>query len=113
MENDKSNKKSILDNSIYKSEVYAGGAIRIPLNNYNKASKCVCKITFKVNNMNGTGFFLYDSLNGNKFLITNYHVISRDIVNLNTSIEIEIFDGKKFDIELNKNAPNIKFFEEP
>ena len=63
--------------------------------------------------MNGTGFFLYDSLNGNKFLITNYHVISRDIVNLNTSIEIEIFDGKKFDIELNKNAPNIKFFEKP
>ena len=43
MGKDNSNKKSILDNSIYKNEVYAGGAIRIPLNNIIKHQNVFAK----------------------------------------------------------------------
>ena len=47
-------------------------------------------------------------LNNNKYIITNYHVISESLINNN--INIEIYNKNKIKIEL-KNR-DIKFFEE-
>ena len=65
------------------------GNISVPVNIIIKATKSVCKITIKENEKKifGTGFFMKVSDN-EKYLITNYHVISQN--NINDDIEIEI-----------------------
>jgi hypothetical protein len=96
-------------NKMIKEEVGMGHR-PVPLRISNKLSKSICKITY-INNENkkvyGTGFFiLYKSL---KCLISVYHIINENIIN--KSIEIEIYNNKKFNLELKSRF--IKFFKQP
>ena len=93
-------------------EINAGGAPRVPLDIYIESSKGVCKLIIKELNQNATGFFLTD-VSGNKFLVTNYHVISEKIVNSNMTIIIEIYNKEKYELKLNKNERYIKTYENP
>ena len=56
----------------------------------------------------GTGFFM-KIYNSRRYLITNNHVISSDLDN--QDIEIEIYNHKKFELNLNNRI--IKFFPKP
>ena len=86
------------------------GHRQVPLNVAHKFSKSICKITFTNNEDQksyGTGFFMiYESL---KCLISVYHVINENTKN--KSIEIEIFNNEKFNLELKSRF--IKFFKQP
>ena len=86
------------------------GHRQVPVKTVIKLSKSICKITFTNNEDQkgyGTGFFmLYKSL---KCLISVYHVINENIKN--KSIEIEIFNNEKFNLELKSRF--IKFFKQP
>ena len=44
-------------------------------------------------------------------LLTNYHVISKNLIDTNSEIEIETYS--KIKIKLNKNERYIKYFEKP
>ena len=94
---------------IIKKEQLGMGRKTVPIETANKLSKSICKITYK--NMGqeffGTGFFMiYNSL---KCLISVNHVITSNLINKN--IEIEIYNKKKFNLQLNSRF--IKFFERP
>ena len=95
-----------------KPEIDAGGAPRVPLDIYNEYAKGVCKLIIKEINRNATGFFLTD-VSGNKFLVTNNHVISEKIVDSNMTIIIEIYNKQKYELKLNKNERYIKTYEDP
>jgi len=60
----------------------------IPIDLINAAVKSICKITYNLNgsNVKGTGFFMKIPDNSLKCLITNYHIISEKI----KQIQIEI-----------------------
>ena len=80
------------DTDPIKKEIYAGN-IYIQNSKIIKVSKCVCKIILNINNNNfyGTGFFMNVSFsedNKYKFLVSNHHIISEDL--LNKEIEIEL-----------------------
>ena len=79
----------------------------IPINIINKALKSICKITIRQKKriIYGTGFFMKID-NSKKYLITNYHIISKETINEN--IELEIYNGKKMKIILNNRY--IKFY---
>ena len=73
--------------------------------------KSVCKIICKNKTQTkyGTGFFIiYNSL---KSLITNYHIISSDLVR--NDIIIEIYNKKKINLKLDNNNRYYKFFQQP
>ena len=75
----------------------------------NKVMKSICKIIIKGINKNviyGTGFFMKIS-NSFKCLITNYHVISPNVINQN--IQLEIWNQKK--MKLNISNCYIGYFE--
>ena len=75
------------------------------------ASKSICKITYKIGKINkyGTGFFMNIS-NDNSFksLITNYHVISEDLIN--KYIELELHNKETKKLFLDNNFRKIIFF---
>ena len=74
----------------------------------NKALESICKITYNYDNKPnfGTGFFMKvsDSL---KLLITNYHVLNPQLMNM--KIQIEIWNNKT--MILNLKGRYIKFME--
>ena len=112
----KANPKQVIDKSEpiepeIENELYPGGAKRIPKKIIDEASKSICKITFL--NMFGTGFFLRTSFNGAKFLLTNYHVINKNIINNNISITLETYNKKIFTLNLANFQNYIQFFEAP
>ncbi len=76
------------------------------------ASKAICKIVIKGKNGNATGFFL-DLYPTMKCLLTNYHVVSQDMVDANSFIEIENDAGVKIELKLNKNERYIKCINKP
>ena len=82
----------------------------ISLNLAIETMKSICKISYHYNNKTtlGTGFFMKhsDSL---QLLITNYHVISPELMNNN--IKIEIWNNKK--MNLNLIGRYIKFLDMP
>jgi len=84
-------------------------ATKIPLNIINQVSKSICKITYKIkeDNTQGTGFFMI--INDIKYLLTNYHVINKNLID--KIINIEIYNNKKIEIIKNMNYRNIKFYE--
>ena len=61
-----------------------------------------CKINIKKiddnNNIYGTGFFMKVS-DAKKYLITSYHILSKN--NINDDIEIEIYNQKTVKLNLN------------
>jgi len=85
------------------------GHKQVPVKAVNKLSKSICKITF-INNEDqkvyGTGFFMI--YKASKCLISVYHVINEN--RINKTIEIEIFNNEKFNLEL--KSPFIKFFKQ-
>ena len=85
-----------------------------PINGFKRISLKILKSICKLNTgkSKATGFFL-NSLNQNKYLITNNHVINRDIMTLYSNVNIEIYDGKCFNLDLNNIQHNIKFYEKP
>jgi V8-like Glu-specific endopeptidase len=85
-----------------------------PINGFKRISLKILKSICKLNTgkSKATGFFL-NSLNQNKYLITNNHVINRDIVTLYSNVNIEIYDGKCFNLDLNNIQHYIKFYEKP
>ena len=76
-----------------------------------KASKAICKISFEMNNQkaHATGFFMEVFLSNNiyRFLVTNYHVISKQLIN--KKIELELHNQKI--VYLNLELKNIRFFD--
>ena len=91
------------------NEIDPGLAPSVPTNIIESASKTICKIYLENQKFSITGFFLdiYKSL----FLLTNYHFISQNIININPIIEIENYSGKKIEFKLNKNKRYIKLYE--
>ena len=79
----------------------------IPLEVIDKIKKSVCKIKYTLgsNSYNGTGFFM--NYNSWKFLITNYHLISETI----KEIEIEIWNKNTKILSLNNRY--IKYIKKP
>jgi hypothetical protein len=59
-------------------------------------NKCVCKVYYE-NNGTSTGFFCFIPYNNIKFpvLIANYHVISKNYINKNETISLELNNEKK------------------
>ena len=93
-----------------RSDEFFLGKKPIPLKIVNKLSKSLCKITYgnEGTKIKGTGFFIkYNNL---KCLMSVYHVINSEL--LNKSIEIEIYNEKKYIITLNSNR-YIKLFNKP
>ena len=98
-----------------KLEIQSSGSPMIPLDvldSIKESSKSVCKITIKELNLKATGFFLSD-LSKNKFLVTNNHVISKDIIDSNMTIIIEKYNQDKYDLKLNNNERYIEQFKKP
>ena len=95
-----------------------------PFRNINKdyyeLSKSICKIKIELENekgiiIKGTGFFLHFVVCGEDFncLISNEHVIRRDLININTIINI-LYDNEKrvANIKLNIKERYIKNFKD-
>ena len=95
-----------------------------PFRNINKdyyeLSKSICKIKIELENekgiiIKGTGFFLHFVVCGEYFncLISNEHVIRRDLININTIINI-LYDNEKrvANIKLNIKERYIKNFKD-
>ena len=82
----------------------------VPMKIANKAMKSICKITIskKLGESNGTGFFLKVS-NSIKCLLTNYHVLKPNLVNI--KIELTIWNEKKIILDINHLS--IKYFKKP
>ena len=95
----------------YGHEEISGSNDYIQINQIYKASKAICKISFEMNNQKGhaTGFFMEVLLSDNKyrFLVTNYHVISEQLIN--KKIQIELHNKKTVYLEL--DLKNIHFFD--
>ena len=72
----------------------------------------ICKIIIKKinnnNNIYGTGFFMKVS-DAKKYLITNYHILSKN--NINDDIEIEKYNQKT--VKLNLNNRKIEYIPQP
>ena len=100
----------ICETSKIKEQV-AGDHKPVPLEDANELSKSICKIlTIRAGNKrnSGTGFFMdYKSL---KCLITNYHVISNDLMYENIELEIS---NKKIKLKLDYNYRYIRLFKQP
>ena len=82
----------------------------IPINIAFKALKSICKIIIKTNegNIYRTGFFMKIN-ESQKYLITNYNIKFKKVIN--DDIIIEIYNHKKFNLNI-KNC-EIKYYEEP
>ena len=94
-------------NEIRRDELYPINEFRrIPL----KILKSICKI--KIGKGNGTGFFL-NSLSQNKYLLTNNHVINKDLVTSYSTANIEIYNEEVFELDLNSIQQYIKYYEKP
>ena len=99
------------DTGPIKKEIYAGN-VYVQNSKIDKVSKCVCKIILNINDQNfyGTGFFMKVSFSENnkcKFLVSNQHIISEDL--LNKEIEIELHNKKTVTLKLDTSL-YIEFF---
>ena len=90
---------NLIRNSMNRKNEAMNGHPPIPMKLSIEAMKSICKISYHYNNKRifGTGFFMKysDSL---KLLITNYHVIYPELININ--IEIEIWNNEKMILNL-------------
>ena len=83
-------------------------AKKVSLDDINKLSDAICKISIPTNHgeINGTGFFIIvmdKNKNAHKFLITTSHIISDHIIRAKNKIHIIKNNGEKYEINLNKN----------
>jgi len=75
-----------------------------------KVSKSVCRLYNKANNEYATGFFM-DIYPSFKCLLTNYKVITQNMVDSNSVIKISNNSGVNEELKLNKNERYIKCLE--
>ena len=89
-----------------KNESFDGNRL-FSINIANKVLKSICKITVKRKKgiVYGFGFFM-NLTDSDKYLITNYDIISKEMINEN--IEIEIYDNKKINLSLHER--DIQYF---
>ena len=114
------NKQTKLISDEGEDEGYPGFGRKISLNSVNKLAHSICKITVKNSNgknlISGTGFFMLLNLQDKKIncLITNYHVISQENVDLKNRILIQIEkDNKDIEITLDNNKRFIYCIQKP
>ena len=109
--------KRLLNQAVLKSEdenripeIIFNDHKRVPSNIIKRTLKSICKIIIKTNgkDIEGTGFFMRVN-DKKKYLITNYHIISKD--NIKYNIYLELYYNKR--IKLNIYNRDIKFFEKP
>ena len=81
------------------------------INEVNIKPISTCKI--EIDNQSGTGFFLnlMDKF-GKNYLITNYHVISKEYVDQKITIKIKLGNNEGADIILDGSQREIKFFKD-
>ena len=75
--------------------------------------QCICKIRYS--NKGGTGFFLKFEINEQYFffLISNQHVITKDIIKKKEKIQIDYDnESREINIELDENKRYIRTFED-
>ena len=96
-------------------EAYPGYARKIPVKVIYKYSKSICKLTVEGKNISGTGFFmcLYDKQKKMNCLITNYHVISQDLIDSKKYIYIQLENNIERKIKLEAEKRFIKCFKKP
>ena len=106
IKNELANKNSIVQNE--RTKEILNGHPAVPVILTIKAMQSICKITYNYDNEEkfGTGFFMKfsDSL---KLLITNYHVLNPQLMNI--KIQIEIWNNKTMILNLKERY--IKFME--
>ena len=86
-------------NSI-RREVGTNQGAKIPVDVIIKLRNNICKITYVINNIeyHGTGFFMMIN-NSLKSLITANHVISKNMINKN--ITLQLYNKKNLQLKLN------------
>ena len=101
-------------------EGYPGYGKKMSLDKANKLAKSLCKITIEENVKNdkklyGTGFFMNLKYEGKdlKCLITNYHVITQNLVDEKKDITIQVEKRNEITIKLDVNKRFIKCFSKP
>ena len=96
-------------NNIKEKEMLTGHK-PVPIELIDKVKKSICKIIIKdKEKMNfGTGFFMKVD-DSKKYLITNHHNISEEIIN--KDINLELHNHKI--VQLNLNNHNIRYFKDP
>ena len=89
-----------------RNELFYGSKL-FSINIANKVLKSICKIKVKMKKgiVYGFGFFMHLT-NLDKYLITNYDIISKETINEN--IEIEIYDNKNINLSLHER--DIQYF---
>ena len=103
-------KKNISKSDVIEPHLIVGNS-PVPLKSTIELSKSICRIINKniIPTKFGTGFFMnYKNL---KLLISNYQVISSNLIN--KSIEIEINNKKKINLKLDKSNRYIRLFSPP
>ena len=108
MGNDQLNERNTSDGKNKRiNEICSNSNRYVVFEDIEKIRKSICKIkpNNDLENNSGTGFFI--DYNSNKYLITNYHVISKE----KKKIEIEIWD--KSNIKLDLNNRYIIYLPEP
>jgi len=85
----------------WNNEVFIDGHKPVPLDIAIKTMKSICKIIINKNGITkyGTGFFIKID-NSQNYLLTNYHVINKYLIN--DDITIEIHNKNKMKLNLNK-----------
>ena len=86
------------------NEIRMEHAVKVPLKIIDKVKPSICKIIYKNNKGSGTGFFI--QLNDYKCIMTNYHLLSTDLIN--QIIDIKLYNNKALQIILKEEY--IKFF---
>ena len=90
-------------------------AKKVPVDDMNKISESICKIEIPGITC-ATGFFIIvmdKNKNEHKFLITNYHVLPRDLIQKKKTIWVINNNGKKYSIILNKKERLIIALDKP
>ena len=99
---------------IIRKELYPNEKIYIQNEILNELSKSVCKIIYEYKNSmrHGTGFFMNCIFSNIRylFLVSNYHVISENLIN--KEIKIELHNKEIIPLKLDTKFFNINFFKE-
>lgn len=108
-----SNNYYLNNNYSFQNERDTGISGRVSIDTINQNAQSVCKII--VNNGTGSGFFLKFNagLKTYKCLVTNEHVITKNLVDYNYQITVITEKGNQYGISLNKNSRFIRCFPRP
>ena len=101
------------------NEQDTGHSKKLPIKKIMKASKSICKIIYKKEEINdeifATGFFIYIIEENKRLecLFTNNHVIDENLINTKSIIKIQINDNNQYQIKLDDSIRYIKYYKSP